>query len=189
MALEIERRFLPLDKQWRPEGDAEPITQGYFKLGETASARVAAWPWPHFVLNGERLFWLSLPQFRELRAVAAADGTLPPGWKARVRCYFNTRYVLDIKGPRSGATRFELAERQLPAATGKRLLARCGDTILSKKRYALPYHGHVWQVDVYEGQHQGLITCEIELPSATTPFRLPPWVGEEITDRKLFGNG
>jgi len=188
MALEIERRFLPLDKNWRPEGDAEPITQGYFKLGESASARLVTWPWPHFVLNGERLFWLSLQQYRDLKTVTTADGTLPQGWKARVRCYFNTRYVLDIKGPRTGTTRFEMAEQPLTDATGKRLLALCGDTVLSKKRYAIPYHGYVWQVDVYEGEHKGLITCEIELPSPTTLFKIPPFVGEDITDRKLFGN-
>ncbi len=189
MPLEIERRFLPKEKNWRPEGDAEPITQGYFKLGEGGTkASVQKWPWPSFWLNGERLTYLGLADYKHLLPLLNAEGEVPAGWKARIRCYFGVRYVLDLKGPRTGTTRFELAEKPLSEATGKRLLALCGDTILQKKRYTLPYRGHAWQVDVYEGQHAGLITCEVELPSPTSIVQLPPWVGEEITDRKLFGN-
>lgn len=188
MPLEIERRFLPKDKDWQPQGTPLAITQGYFKLGENATARASLFPWPHFVLNGERLFWLSLPAYTALKPALLADGTLPAGWKVRIRCYDNSRYVLDIKGPRIGTTRFELAEKPLSPTTGARLQHLCGDTLLSKTRYVMAHSGHEWHVDVYEGQHTGLVTCEVELPDADTPVDLPPWVGEEITDRKLFGN-
>lgn len=188
MPLEIERRFLPKSSNWRPDGDATPITQGYFLLGEKAVARVIKWPWPHLVLNNRRVSWLSLKDFRELKPHLTPDGMLPAGWKIRIRSYFNARYVLDIKGPRTATTRFELAELQLDPSAGRRLQSLCGDTVLSKKRYVLPHLGHDWQVDVYEGKHEGLVTCEVELRSANAIVKLPSWVGEEITDRKLFGN-
>lgn len=183
---EIERRFLPKSPDWRPEGECTPIAQGYFKLGESAQGRVIKWPWPYFALDGERLLWLEWRDVFDLTPHLSPEGFLPAGWKARIRSYFDARYVLDLKGPRSGTTRFELADLPLDPKQGHALLERCGDTLMRKKRYVIPYLGHAWQIDVFEGKHAGLITCEVELRSATSIVKLPPWVGEEITDRKLF---
>lgn len=187
MPLEIERRFLPRSPDWRPEGECVPITQGYLKTGENAVVRAVRWPWPHLMLNNERVAWLEWKDIFDITPHITPEGYLPAEWKIRIRCYFDIRYVLDIKGPRSGTTRFELDEIQLDPKTGEQLLQQCKGTVLRKKRYVLPYIGHAWQVDVYEGQHAGLVTCEVELRSATSIVKLPPWVGEEITDRKLFG--
>lgn len=187
MPYEIERRFLPKEPGWRPEGGGMAITQGYFKLGENAVMQARLWPWLHLRLNDQRLVWLNWRDYRALKQYLQQDGALPAGWKARIRRYGHSRYVFDLKGPRSGTTRFELDDRPLPAPLGAALLQQCGETVLHKTRHTLPYAGHDWQVDVYEGQHAGLVTCEVELPAADTAVDLPPWVGEEITHRKLFG--
>ena len=186
MPEEIERRFLPRSPEWRPEGKGVHLVQGYFKLGETATGQPALWPWPHFRVNGLRLVWLSWKDWASLRPHCTAEGGLPKGWKARIRSYDNRRFVLDIKGPRNGTTRFELDEQPLSPKAGHALLEQCRETVLSKTRYTLSHAGQDWHVDVFDAPHSGLITCEAELTSADAPLELPPWVGEEITGRKLF---
>jgi CYTH domain-containing protein len=49
--------------------------------------------------------------------------------------------------------------------------------------------GNTWQVDVYKAILAGVVLAEIELPSETSDFTLPPWVGREATgdpDYKKF---
>jgi len=46
----------------------------------------------------------------------------------------------------------------------------------------------VWEIDFYLDQHMGLNVAEVELDSADAALEIPDWVGEEITDRKLFGH-
>ena len=44
-----------------------------------------------------------------------------------------------------------------------------------------------WEVDVFKNM-KGLIIAEIEIPNEDYPLILPPWIGEEITDRKDLSN-
>lgn len=39
----------------------------------------------------------------------------------------------------------------------------------------------VWEVDVFDGKHKGLILAEIEIDDLDDEVTLPPWVGEEVT--------
>ena len=43
-------------------------------------------------------------------------------------------------------------------------------------------------IDVFDHPRSGLVVAEIELPSADTPFELPRWAGEEVTDDPGYGN-
>lgn len=47
-----------------------------------------------------------------------------------------------------------------------------------------------WEIDVYEEPHKGLIIAEIELPNEDykLPNILPDWIGEDVTDKKKYGN-
>lgn len=182
MHQEIERRFIPKDPNWRPTGAFTHITQGYFELGKTAFWKI---DWlkipPVFMLNGEPCARVPL-----LKAFALSRAIKGEGWKARIRCYDDDRYVLDIKGPRTNATRFEVDELPLiDQSRGPELLEQAGH-ILKKKRYYMPHKGHVWHVDVFEGDCKEPVTCEVELKNTKAKVELPPWVGEEITHRKLF---
>ena len=54
-----------------------------------------------------------------------------------------------------------------------------------KTRYILNHYNDEWVVDVFEKNHLGLIIAEIELKSENQKFKVPTWIGKDIsTDRK-----
>jgi adenylate cyclase len=57
-----------------------------------------------------------------------------------------------------------------------------------KTRYELPRGGHVWEVDVFEGENAGLVVAEIELGSADEAFERPDWLGEEVSEDPRYLN-
>ena len=68
------------------------------------------------------------------------------------------------------------------------MLKLCSGKILDKTRYIVPFEGFNWEVDEYHGEHEGLIVTEIELPSKDSTFKLPPFVGKEVTGDPKYYN-
>ena len=60
--------------------------------------------------------------------------------------------------------------------------------MIIKTRYIVPQGRVSFEVDVFEGDHKGLIIAEIELPSEKTSIDLPPWIGKEVTGDKRYYN-
>lgn len=95
---------------------------------------------------------------------------------------------LTLKGATKGISRREL-EYPVPVADAEICLAElCGDGVVSKTRYRIPYAGHVWEVDVFDGANAGLVLAEIELSSDDEVFEHPPWVGEEVSGDPRYFN-
>ena len=96
---------------------------------------------------------------------------------------------LTIKGrsDERGLVRDEY-EYEIPLADAEALLTLCGERRLTKVRHLVPYRGHVWEVDVFAGRHEGLCLAEIELSDVDESFELPPWVGEEVTGDPNYYN-
>jgi CYTH domain-containing protein len=59
-----------------------------------------------------------------------------------------------------------------------------------KRRHLRPVEGGVFEIDVYEGDLDGLAVVEIEFGSeeAADGFSPPEWVGAEVTDDARFAN-
>jgi adenylate cyclase len=55
-------------------------------------------------------------------------------------------------------------------------------------RYRLPWHGLTWDIDVFQGENQGLVIAEIELPDEDKAFELPDWLGPEVTSDPRYSN-
>jgi CYTH domain-containing protein len=88
---------------------------------------------------------------------------------------------LTVKGARNGISRPEY-EYEIPLADAEAMLADlCLHPPLEKVRYDVPHAGLVWEVDVFEGSHAGLVLAEVELDHADQPIALPAWVGPEVT--------
>lgn len=105
--------------------------------------------------------------------------------KLRVRVS-DTRATLTFKGPKSGIVRHEF-EYPIPREHAEILLAEhCGGRLLEKTRHTVPHGKHVWSVDVYEGLLSGVVLSEVELRSASEPFALPEWVGEDVTGLEAY---
>jgi adenylate cyclase len=85
-------------------------------------------------------------------------------------------------------TRLEY-EYPIPPADAAELLDRLAlPGEIRKVRYLVEVAGRTFEVDVYEGRHQGLITAEIELESSDQEVALPDWVTEEVTGDPAWTN-
>jgi len=92
-----------------------------------------------------------------------------------------------IKGLSRGASRAEF-EYPIPLADAEAMLALCLPPIIAKVRHRVPHGGLVWEVDVFEGENEGLVVAEVEMPSEATDLLLPPWIGAEVTDDPRYFN-
>jgi len=63
----------------------------------------------------------------------------------------------------------------------------CGN-LIEKKRYKIRYRRKTWEIDEFEGSNCGLLMAEIELNSENEKYRLPPWIGAQVTDDNRFYN-
>ena len=96
---------------------------------------------------------------------------------------------LTIKGKNndSGTTRFEW-ETEISLMEAKPLLDLCEKGILLKTRYEIQVGKHVYEVDVFHGENEGLIIAEIELSSEQEVFEKPNWLGKEVTGDNRYYN-
>jgi CYTH domain-containing protein len=99
----------------------------------------------------------------------------------------NDRAFLTIKGNLVGITRDEF-EYQIPKQEAIEIIEKFGLKILSKKRYYKEIDGLKWEIDVFEGSLSGLFIAEIELPDENFNFKLPHWIGKEVTFDKNYFN-
>ncbi len=64
----------------------------------------------------------------------------------------------------------------------------CPEPKMKKKRYRVKYFDTLWEIDIFEGQNEGLIIAELELRDPKQSFQIPPWIGEEVTYDKRYYN-
>ena len=91
------------------------------------------------------------------------------------------------KGNASGTTRFEW-ETEIPVAEATNLIDLCEAVILDKYRYEVPVGKHVFEVDVFSGENQGLVVAEVELQHEDEPYEKPAWLGVEVTGETKYYN-
>jgi adenylate cyclase len=96
---------------------------------------------------------------------------------------------LTIKGisSNSGMSRFEW-EKEIPVDEAKKLLLLCEKGVIDKTRFEIKVGHHVFEVDEFYGENEGLFIAEIELASETETFEKPDWLGEEVTNDKRYYN-
>ena len=127
------------------------------------------------------------------RAMASSSSSLKQGYLSssaeatvRVRLEDNLG-TLTIKSKTKGITRNEF-EYAIPAQEAKGLLMFCSGPLIEKTRYRIPQENHTWEIDVFEGDNDGLIIAEIELTSDEDYFAKPQWLGEEVSGDSRYYN-
>lgn len=106
---------------------------------------------------------------------------------ARVRVYGDVGYItFKGKSRDGGLSRFEF-ERQIPLHCAELLLSRCNGKV-EKVRYLVEYEGYTWEVDVFEGDNEGLVVAEVELPDTECNAPLPAWIWKEVTSDYHYRN-
>ncbi|WP_298417623.1 CYTH domain-containing protein [uncultured Kordia sp.] len=140
----------------------------------------------------ERKFLINGLQFKEeaVNSFEIAQGFLNthPERTVRVRIKGDEGF-LTIKGKsnESGTSRFEW-EKTISIAEAKQLLQLCEEGIIEKIRYNIPKGNHVFEVDEFFGQNEGLIVAEVELQHEDETFETPSWLGNEVTGQKKYYN-
>ena len=112
-----------------------------------------------------------------------------PERTVRVRIRGDRGYIT-VKGPcnESGMTRFEW-EKEIALGDALSLMELCQGGFIDKTRNLVPFGGHVFEVDEFYGDNDGLIMAEVELDSVDEPFEKPSWLGEEVTgDRRYYNS-
>ena len=140
----------------------------------------------------ERKFLVSSDAFKNdaLRKNHIAQGYLnsAPERVVRVRIKGDTGY-LTIKGKsnETGLSRFEW-EKKIPLEEAKALLLLCEKGIIEKNRYEVPVGKHLFEVDEFFGENEGLLLAEVELQSESEFFEKPHWLGDEVTQDQRYYN-
>ena len=113
----------------------------------------------------------------------AADGAT-----VRVRTRDDKAY-LTIKGKsvNGGITRYEF-EKEITPEEALHLLELCKGGVIDKRRYLVKSGEHVFEVDEFYGDNEGLVIAEVELEREDESYEKPDFIGPEVTGDKHFYN-
>jgi CYTH domain-containing protein len=97
--------------------------------------------------------------------------------------------LLTVKGKSSakGASRYEW-EREISVSDAQELLALCELGIIEKVRNLVKVGAHIFEVDEFYADNEGLILAEVELNAVDERFEKPEWLGEEVTGNSKYYN-
>ncbi|KAA6302399.1 MAG: Inorganic triphosphatase [Candidatus Ordinivivax streblomastigis] len=111
-----------------------------------------------------------------------------PERTVRIRIKGNAAY-LTIKGASNanGFSRLEF-EYPIPVADAEKILPLAQPGSIEKDRHYIPFKNHLFEVDVFHGNHEGLILAELELQSENEVFERPDWLGQEVTGDERYYN-
>ena len=110
------------------------------------------------------------------------------GRTVRVRIRDEKGY-LTIKGPADikGLGRYEW-EKEIPLDEAQELMKLCEPGMIDKTRYLVRSGKHVFEVDEFYGENEGLVVAEVELESEDETYEKPAFVGEEVTGDVRYYN-
>jgi len=110
------------------------------------------------------------------------------GRTVRVRIR-NGKGYLTIKGPSDseGIGRYEW-EKEIPLQEAQELMRLCEPGMIDKTRYLVKSGKHVFEVDEFYGENEGLTIAEVELESADESYEKPDFIGEEVTGDVRYYN-
>jgi adenylate cyclase len=95
---------------------------------------------------------------------------------------------LTIKGGTSGISRSEY-EYDIPLDDAQEMIANLvSGSVIDKTRYKVRCGDHLWDLDVFHGDNQGLVMAEVELASESEAFLMPDWAGQEVSDDPRYYN-
>lgn len=124
----------------------------------------------------------------EYKSLAFAQSRIVQGYissargrTVRVRIRDGKGY-LTIKGAsnKSGTSRYEW-EKELPLAEAEELMKLCEPGVIDKTRYLVRSGSHIFEVDEFYGENEGLVVAEVELESEEEEFVKPDFIAEEVT--------
>ena len=140
----------------------------------------------------ERKFLVRNDSFKKLayNYSRIAQGYICSGRGRTVRVRIrDEKGFLTIKGPagENGLSRYE-GEKEIPLDEAKKLMKLCEPGRIDKTRYLVQCEKHVFEVDEFYGENEGLVIAEVELESEDEMFEKPDFIGEEVTGIAKYYN-
>lgn len=136
-----------------------------------------------FLVKGDFLSFVS----KEYRIVQGYLCAVPER-TVRVRIKGEKGFIT-VKGrPNAmGFSRFEW-EKEIDVEDATAMIPLCEKGVIEKVRYEVLYEGQTFEVDVFEGENEGLVIAELELTKEDADYTLPDWIGEEVTTDVRYYN-
>jgi adenylate cyclase len=106
---------------------------------------------------------------------------------ASVRVLGKSKAYITIKSAGSDTTRSEF-EYPIPFKDARELMTLRTGRLIKKRRHVVKVGKTRIEVDVFKGDHRGLVIAEVELLSSRARFVPPDWLGKEITGQKKYYN-
>lgn len=97
--------------------------------------------------------------------------------RARIK---GSKGFLTIKGATVGISRNEF-EYEIPVEEAEEMIRLFAEKTISKDRYEIKVGNHVWEVDEFHGNLEGLLLAEIELSDENEAFEQPIWATEDVS--------
>lgn len=140
----------------------------------------------------ERKFLVKSEEFKErsfaINEISQGYLNSNPERTVRVRIKGNKSYLtIKGKGNETGLSRFEW-EKEIPVNEARMLLELCESGVISKTRYEVKFGNHIYEIDEFFGENEGLFLAELELQSEEEAFEKPNWLGEEVTNNEKYYN-
>ncbi len=139
----------------------------------------------------ERKFLISSDEWRHDAddGIQITQGYMGSNEKSSVRIRVNGETAnINIKSKTIGAQRSEYEYAISLEDANEMLTALCDRPYIDKIRYHVNHQGHIWEIDVFAGENEGLIVAELELTSVDETFALPSWLGVEVTEDPRYYN-
>jgi len=116
------------------------------------------------------------------------QGYLCGNTRASVRVRIDgERANLNIKSATLGVERLEF-EYPIPVEQAEVMLSELAGQVIDKTRHEVQHHGHLWEIDEFTGENEGLIVAEVELSDADEAFVRPDWLGDEVSEDPRYYN-
>jgi len=139
----------------------------------------------------ERKFLLSSDKWRDevVRSSHIRQGYMGVIDKASVRIRIQGgRANINIKSATLEIRRMEY-EYEIPLDEAVEMLDElCNQPQIDKTRYIVKRDGHVWEIDEFHGDNQGLLVAEVELEIEDEAIIKPDWLGDEVTADSRYYN-
>ena len=125
--------------------------------------------------------------FQQTRIIQGFLNTSPER-TVRVRLKGDKAF-LTIKGKSTndGLSRFEW-EKNISTSDAESLLNLCEKGTIEKVRYEVKLGLHVFEIDVFSKENEGLVVAEVELNHQNETFEKPIWLGKEVTGDPRYYN-
>ena len=117
------------------------------------------------------------------------QGYIPAdGATVRIRVRDDKAYLtIKARSVNGGMTRYEF-EKEITLDEASHLMELCEPGIIDKTRYLVASGKHVFEVDEFYGENEGLVMAEVELQSEDEPFVKPDFIADEVTADRRFYN-